>query len=103
MALTPAGKQLLWTQHLFQELIQNICEPAHICCDNLQAITNMYDPMYHSPTKHINIEYHWICKRIASHKHHSLYVKSKENLANLMTKALPYVQHSIFIQKLGMA
>ena len=103
MALTPAGKQLLWTQHLFHELAQNTREIAQMRCDNLQAITNTYDPAYHTRTKHINIEYHWIRERIAFNKASLTYVKSEENIADLMTKPLPRAQHNYLVQKLGMS
>ena len=43
MVLTPAGIQLLWTQHRLEELGQTTYEPTHIHCDN-QAITNTCDP-----------------------------------------------------------
>ena len=35
VALTSASKQLLWTEHLFQELDLASSEPPHLLCDNL--------------------------------------------------------------------
>ena len=46
MTLTSAGKQLLWMEHLFQELDLASSEPPHLLCDNLQAITNVHNGVY---------------------------------------------------------
>ena len=68
-------------------------QPTSIRSDNLGAITLSHDVLYHARTKHINIVYHFICERVASNQVVLTYVRLKENLADLMTKALDLSQH----------
>ena len=58
--------------------------------------------------KHINVTYHFICKRVASDKVALTYVQLKENPVELMTKALELMtkvldlfQHWYLCKKLG--
>ncbi|CAL5395053.1 unnamed protein product [Camellia sinensis] len=54
-----AGKEMLWLQRFLQELGLKQ-EKFMVHCDSQSAIDLSKNSMYHSRTKHINIQYHWI-------------------------------------------
>ena|SRR5882724_6655431 len=69
IALMHATKQMIWIQRLLNEISLNQTKVMLICCDNLSTITITHDMTYHVRTKHINFYYHFIHKKVASHKH----------------------------------
>ena len=72
-----------------------------ICCDNLSAITITRDATYHARTKHINIYYHYIREKVASNEASLTYIASKDNIADIMTKAIPLENHNELKELLG--
>ena len=76
-------------------------DPTVIHCDILSAITITCDVTYHVCTKHINIYYHYICKKVASNKASLTYVTSKDNIADIMMKAIPQDNHNKLKELLG--
>ena len=101
IALMEGTKQLVWLRRFLTDLGFNQSQPTSIRSDNLGAITLSHDVLYHARTKHINIVYHFICERVASNQVALTYVRSKENLADPMTKALDLSQHRYLRNKLG--
>ena len=64
-------------------------------------ITLSHDATYHARTKHINVAYHFIREKVTSNEVSLTYVRSKENLADLMTKGLEGHQFWYLWRKLG--
>lgn len=64
-------------------------------CDNEAAKAIASNPIDHSRTKHIDIKFHFIRQAIKDHAIDLRYVKSEENPADIMTKALarPAFEH----------
>ena len=85
---TEGAKQLIWLHRVLQEFGVDQDQPTSIQSDNLGAITLSHNPSYHARTKHINIAYHFIHKKVGSNKATLTYVQSKENPVDLMTKGL---------------
>ena len=69
--------------------------------DNLSTITITCDATYHVHTKHINIYYHYIHKKVASNEASLTYVASKDNIVDIMTKAIPLDNHDKLKELLG--
>ena len=76
-------------------------DPTTIRHDNLSAITITRDATYHTCTKHINIYYHYIREKVASNEASITYVTSKDNIADIMMKAIPPDNHSKIKELLG--
>ena len=53
----------------------------------------MHDMTYHMQTKHIKIYYHFIHKKVALNKASLTYIASKDNITDIMTKAIPPENH----------
>ena len=101
MALTEGTKQLIWLRHFIQELSIDQSQLTSLCSDNLGAIMLSQDATYHVCTKHINVTYHFIHEKVASHKAVLTYVPTKENIADILTKGLKLHQYHYLMGKLG--
>ena len=54
----------MWIQRLLKELGMESLTPIHMHCDNQAAISIAKNPVYHDRTKHIEIDQHFITKKI---------------------------------------
>ena len=58
-------------------------------CDNKSAIGISKNPVMHSKTKHIPINYHFLREQVAEKNIKVEYVGTKEQVAEIFTKPLP--------------
>ena len=70
-------------------------------CDNLSAINISKNPIQHSTTKHIDIRHHFIRDLVEKKAVTLEHVDTKEQLANIFTKALDAKQFEKLRGKLG--
>ncbi|CAK1594594.1 unnamed protein product [Parnassius mnemosyne] len=88
MAASEAAKEILW----LRQLLIDIDEPQLVitlCIDNQSAIKLIHNPIYHKRTKHIDIRYNFIREKVEQNVINVQYVKSSNQLADFLTKALP--------------
>lgn len=81
-------REVLWTRQLLEDIGREQLDPTPILIDNQGAkkiITNM---QLHSKVKHIDIKYMIIRHEYASGKINVQYIQSKEQIADILTKAL---------------
>jgi hypothetical protein len=76
-------------------------EPIPIYCDNTSAINISKNPVMHSKTKHIPIKYHFLREQVAKKNIRVEYVGTKEQVANIFTKPLPWEAFEYLRQRLG--
>ena len=101
MALTEGTKQLIWLWCFIWELSIYQSQPTSLRSDNLGAIMLSQDVTYHAHTKHINVAYHFICEKVASHEAALTYVPMKDNIVDILTKGLKLHQHCYLMEELG--
>jgi hypothetical protein len=75
-------------------------EPIPIYCDNTSAINISKNPVMHSKTKHIPIKYHFLRERVAEKNIRVEYVGTKEQVADIFTKPLPWEAFEYLRQRL---
>ena len=88
MALTEGAKQLIWLWCFIRELGIDQSQLMSLRSNNLGTITLSQDATYHTHTKHINVAYHFICEKVASHEAVLTYVPMKDNIVDILTKGL---------------
>jgi len=69
--------------------------------DNKATIAMTKNRAYHSRTKHIDIRYHFIRSLVAKGEVTLKFCGTNEQVADILTKALPQVKHDYFRLKLG--
>lgn len=89
IALSEACREAIWLRMLLTDIghIQN--RPTPILCDNTAARILSEDPGFHNRAKHIDTKYHSIRDWTTDKSIIVGYVPSKDNIADLLTKALP--------------
>ncbi len=98
---THIAKQVLWQRSLFTELDFDIPTTSTIFTDNQAAISISHHPEFHSRTKHIDIAHHFLRDLIAGRILNTIYVNTRENLADLFTKGLPRELHEDLTYRIG--
>ena len=85
MAATHASKEVVWLQRLCSEL--GLKQQAmRIDCDSQSAIFLAKNSAYHSRTKHIDVQYHFVRDMVESMKVLLEKVDTLENVADSLTK-----------------
>jgi len=69
-------------------------------CDNLGATFLFYNLLFHAHTKHVEVDYHFVRDRVAKRGIQVLFISSKDQLADVLTKPLPPVSFAYFRSKL---
>lgn len=100
-AMTEILKELLWIKGLLLDFGINHTEPMTLRCDNQSAIYLSSNPVFHERTKHVEAECHFIRDFIIKGTISTKHVSSKEQLADILTKALGRKEFDIFLYKLG--
>ena len=85
MAATHASKEVVWLQRLCLE-IGFKQQTVRIDCDSQSAIFLAKNPAYHSRTKHIDVQYHFVKDMVESMKVLQEKVDTLENVADSLTK-----------------
>lgn len=80
--------ELIWIRGVLNELSFAQNKPYVLFCDNKAAIQIPSNPMFNERTKHIEVDCHFIREKLQLGVIETRYVKSKEQLAYLFTKAL---------------
>ena len=77
-------------------------ESMKLYCDNKAAISIARNPVQHDRTKHVEIDRHFIKEKLNSGAICTPFVKSSEQLADVLTKSLSSRPHHYALGKLGM-
>ena len=80
---------------------EDITELVTLYCDNTSAINISKNPIMHIKTKHISIKYHYVRELVQEKEVRMEYVHTKEQIADIFTKALPKDAHEYLRGKLG--
>jgi len=89
IALTSVIRELLYLQLLIGELYKPVPHPIPVFCDNQATIVLASNGKFQSCTKHIDLQYHFICSHVSNGIFKLFYCPSKENVADAFMKALP--------------
>ncbi|KAJ0566228.1 putative RNA-directed DNA polymerase [Helianthus annuus] len=88
MALSLTGCQALWIKGILNDLEGKQDCSIPIFCDNKSTICLARDPVYHGKSKHIRVKYHFIRDLIKKREVAVIFCVTKDQMADIMTKAL---------------
>ena len=88
-ALASIAAEMSWLHILFKELRIFLSHVLVLWCDNASAIAVSTNPVFHSHTKHIEVDYHYVREKVLRRDLCVRFVSGKDNLADIFTKSLP--------------
>lgn len=100
MSLAHGAKEVIFLRELLNELDVKQDQTV-VNVDNQSAIAMANNPIHHQRTKHIHTRYHFVRERIAMGDIIVEYVSTKDNVADLLTKAVTADVMSALRGKLG--
>ena len=98
MALSAAGQFACWFVREINELGVRKLDGVKIFCDNQSAIHISHNPLFNKYTKHIDLRFEWIKQAVQRKIIVPLFMRTKDNLSDIGTKAL-HPQHFIAFTK----
>lgn len=94
MALSDGSREIVFIRGVL-ELLGFKLESTRLHGDNNGSLAVSKNPMAHQKTKHIAVRYHYVRQTITEGQVNVVKVSTTEQLADLLTKALPTNQHQI--------
>ncbi|WVZ17679.1 hypothetical protein V8G54_010661 [Vigna mungo] len=92
-----------WIQNLLLELHCPIHKATMVYCDNMSAIYLSGNPIQHQRTKHIEMDIHFVCEKVARGEVRVLHVPSRYQIADIFTKGLPRILFDDFRDSLSVS
>ena len=87
MALALTARQMIWYKNgLLELLIPSV--PRALRCDNTTTIKLAENPVLSDRSQYIDIQYHFTRERLLNGDFTVVYVGTRDNLADIYTKAL---------------
>ncbi|CAL9020273.1 unnamed protein product [Prunus brigantina] len=98
MAIT--ATEIVWVQQLLLELSVSQHSPPVLWCDNISSIALASNPVFHSRTKHVAIDYHYVRELVIARALNVRYVSTTHQLADIFTKGLSFARFTFLKSKL---
>jgi hypothetical protein len=80
--------EIIWLQKILSDLGQLVDAPVIIYCDNINNILLANNLVYHAKTKHIEMHYHFIRKKVLTKEIDLIHVNTENQVVDIFTKAL---------------
>ena len=93
--------ELLWLRRLLMEIGHGPNMEMNLFCDNKAAIDISQNPIQHDRTKHVEIDRHFIKQNLEEKIIRFVFIKSENQLADMLTKAVSSKNFHDSLDKLG--
>nr|GEU86395.1 Gag-Pol polyprotein [Tanacetum cinerariifolium] len=100
-ALSASCAQVMWMRTQLKDYGFNY-NKIPLYCDSQSAIAISCNPVQHSRTKHIHTQCHFIKKQVENGIIELYFVRTKYQLAEMFTKALPEDRFKYLVRRIGM-
>ena len=101
MAISDCSRQVVWIKTMIEELGIKL-KAIPIYSDNQGSIFIASNPVQESRTKHIDIQYHYICEVVSAKKVELMFVPGEMNPTDMFTKNLGKIKFIKFRNHLGL-
>lgn len=101
-AAKEAVKEVVWLQHVLTELSLFLKSSTALKCDNHGAIQLYYNHVYHSKTKHLDLDAHYIQGLIVDGILSLEYCPTEQQTTDIFTKSLTKAKYVHLCCLLGM-
>nr|KYP61009.1 Copia protein [Cajanus cajan] len=97
--IAQASAELTWIQALLQELKVPFSTPT-LLCDNQSAVAIAHNPIFHSKTKHMEIDVFFVRDKVLSKQLLVYHIPALDQWADLLTKPLFAARFEVLRDKL---
>jgi hypothetical protein len=102
-AMANTTAELTWLTYILHDLHTPLLSPPVLYCDNLSALHMTVKPVFHARSKHIELDYHFIRKRVALGKLITHHIPNTHQIADLFAKpvskaTLLHFQRKLYLQ-----
>ncbi|KAM2234356.1 hypothetical protein EV2_013133 [Malus domestica] len=97
--LAYTAAELSWFRSLFRDLHLLLDRPT-IWCDNVSSIALASNPVFHSRTKHLEVDYHYVREKVVRQELLVNFICSQDQIADLFTKGLSSSRFKHLVSKL---
>jgi hypothetical protein len=97
-SIANATAELLWIQYLLRDLDVHLSSHPKLWCDNIGATYLAANPVFHARTKHVEIDFHFVRDHVAAKTLQILFIPSKEQITDVLTKPLLQIGFHGFAQ-----
>ena len=94
--------EAVWLKRILKDLGVPITDPIRIFCDNMSNIYLARNPVFHAQTKHIEVHYHFIRKRVQAGEIDLQHISTNLQVADIFIKALGIDKLGQFASGLGL-
>ncbi|MCO5552214.1 hypothetical protein L7F22_005726 [Adiantum nelumboides] len=101
-AVFTATIECVWLRRLMADLGVEQNTTNTVYTDSQSALAVARNPVFHVHTKHIKVHYHYVRERLSAGEISLAYVPTRDNFADLFTKALPREKLEAFRKALGL-
>ena len=91
----------MWLKRQLGELLGNDGGITELRIDNKSAIALAKNPVFHDRSKHIQIRYHYIRQCVDNGDINIQFIRTEDQLSDIMTKALGRVQFQELRRRIG--
>ncbi|GKA38340.1 putative RNA-directed DNA polymerase [Tanacetum coccineum] len=100
-AMSNAVSEILWMRWLLGELDMAPVGPTALFCDNQAARHIANNPVFHERTKHVEMDCYFVRERVDSMEICPMPIATKDQIADVLTKALGANSLRFLLYKLG--
>jgi hypothetical protein len=93
--------EVCWLRQLLVELHNPLSWATLVYCDNVSTVYLSTNPVQHKHTKHVEIDLHFACKRVAIGDVHVLHILTTSQFTDIFTKGPPCSVFSEFQSSLN--
>ena len=99
--ITKGVCELLWLKRLVEEVMCSAQDTMDLFCDNKAAIAIAHNPVQHDRTKHVEGDTHFIKEKLEDKIIQFPFVKSEDQLTDILTKVVSSKIFHNSLDKLG--
>ncbi|XP_048445143.1 uncharacterized mitochondrial protein AtMg00810-like [Pyrus x bretschneideri] len=97
--LAYTAAEISWLRSLFRDLqLPFLC--PQLWCDNISSIALASNPVFHSRTKHLEVDYHFVREKVVRGELLVNFICSQDQVADIFTKGLSSSRFKTLVSKL---
>ncbi|KAH0711177.1 hypothetical protein KY284_012604 [Solanum tuberosum] len=87
-AFSSTAAEITWITYILRDIGVYLKTTPTLFCDNISALYMTATPVLHARTKHVEMDYHFVREKVARGHLVTHFIRSKDQLAGIHTKAL---------------